>query len=292
MRRGWLSLLVALAGGVVHADEAPEPRYDAEAETAWARATWPDDLKGLHFHVPLAKLLAWAPRKGLSPAYLYTNDFDCRRVELARVAPGDSEDAPPELVGKMSDPARIEDGRPIREVRLIEIGLTLSRENGTTYVERRDARGTWQAAGGGGIWLEPVSYGGLSYVDDRVVRFDGNAQAIHAYCDGPIDWLACPGGGEHPCDRCDRVALMVIEARANGWSVANNYGGRAIACHDRCPSHPVSANLARIEALNAHTDIWRQQESPLATIPSLYKSRDDCLREHPHRSLAATRGRN
>ena len=290
MRRGCLSLLVVLSGGLVHADEPPEAPYDLEAELAWARATWPEDLKGLRFQVPLAKLLSWAPRKGTAIAYLYTNDFACQRLELTRVEPKEPDpDNPPELIGRFNGPERLEDGRPFREVTFIEIGQTLSRERGVIAFERRDEEGNWEL-GGGGVGLVPIVYGDLSYVDDRVARFDGEALFIRPYCDGPTQWLSCPGGGEHPCDRCDRVALLVMPVGINGWGYSDNHGGRAISCHDRCPPHPVSADLARIDALNAHARIWRPQKTPLATVPSLYKSRDDCRREHPPRSRRAADG--
>jgi hypothetical protein len=290
MRQGWLSLLIAVAGGAVHADEPPKSRHDLAAEIAWARATWPDDFKGLHFHAPLAKLLAWAPRKGTVPAYLYTEDHACQRLELSRDEPDERDpDTPPGLDGQINGPASHKeigqsDGRPTREVWNISIGLTLSHENGSSYFEAQDEHGAWQPAFNGGGWSRPTVYGALSSVDDRVARFGGDAQTIHAYCGGPTEWLPCPLGGDHPCDRCDRVELMILDAEIDSWGHGNGYGGRPISCQDKCPRYPESPDLARIQALDdPRIPLWRPKKAPLAAIPSLYKSRDDCLREHPPR---------
>jgi hypothetical protein len=171
--------VVVLVGSVVHADEPPKTRHEIEAEIAWARGTWPNDLKGLHFHAPLAKLLAWAPRKGEVPAFLYTADHACRRLELSRDEPDQPDpEAPPELIGQINGPVghkRIgsSDGRPTREVWYISIGQTLSHDNGSIYWEAQDENGVWQLAFDGGGWLEPTVYGALTSVDNRVARFAG-----------------------------------------------------------------------------------------------------------------------
>jgi hypothetical protein len=299
MRRGWLSLLIAVAGGAVHADEPPRSRHELEAEIAWARATWPDDLKGLHFHAPLAKLLAWAPRKGTVPAYLYTEDHACQRLELSRDEPDERDpDTPPGLDGQINGPASqkqigASNGRPTREVWYISIGLTLSHENGSSYWEAQDEHGVWQPALSGGGWFEPTVYGALSSVDDRVARFGGDAQAIHAFCSGPTEWLPCPGGGEHSCHRCDQVALWVMDAETDFMGGSYGDGGRQSACNERCPTYPESPDLARIRALkDPKIPLWRPKKAPLAAIPSLYKSREDCLREHPPRRKSEARTRD
>jgi hypothetical protein len=294
MRRGGPALWVALIAGIVHADERPKARYHLGEEIAWARARWPNDLKGLHFHVPLAKLLSWAPPKETTLAYLYTQDFPCRRVELVRDEPdeSDAEERPRELTGTISDPPRVLNGRQIRDVTYFGVGRTLSRENGVTNFETRTANGSWEPGGGGGIWLDPIVYGALSSVDDRVARFGGDAQYIHAFCNGPTVWLRCPGGGHHPCNRCDRVALWVMDAETDFMGGGSGDGGRPIACDDRCPIYPDSPDLARVRELNARSSIWRPHEGPPSEIPSLYKSRNDCLREHPPKSDAAAEDRD
>ena len=102
MRRGWLSLLVPLAGGVVHADEPAKTPDDLEAESPGRARPGQRTCKDLHFHAPLAKLLAWAPRKGTTPAYLYTNDFACQRLESLAVSPRARSRRAAELTGRIN----------------------------------------------------------------------------------------------------------------------------------------------------------------------------------------------
>src|SRR3569623_2837226 len=77
----WGAALIATAG------HAAAPGPGQEKEIAWARARWPDELKGLHLHAPLRKLLAWLPRSGAMSVYLYAGDFACRRDTLSRWSP-------------------------------------------------------------------------------------------------------------------------------------------------------------------------------------------------------------
>jgi hypothetical protein len=84
------------------------------------------------------------------------------------------------------------------------------------------------------------------------------------------------------------VALDIMDAQIESWGHGNGYGGRAISCNDRCPTYPESPDLARIQALSdPNIPLWRPQKVPLAAIPSLYKSRADCVREHPPRAQRA-----
>jgi len=207
--------------GVVHADEPSKADYDLTSEIAWARESWPDDFKGMHFHSPLAQLLYWAPHKGSVPAYLFTDDFACRRVELSRDEPerGAAVDTPPELSGKINGRPYLRDGHQVRELTIVSIGQELFREDGATHVEGLDARGRWQPEESGGIGVPPIVYGALSYADDRVARFDGEPQVLHAYCSGPTEWLSCPTGGERPCERCQQVSLLFAEKNSCGVTV-------------------------------------------------------------------------
>lgn len=280
-RRGLACLFATLLASVVHADEPPRASYDLAGEIAWARAGWPGQLKGLHFHSPLTKLRSWAPRKGSVAAYLFTDDFACLRVELSRDEPeqGDAGDRPPGLSAKIAERAHLRDGHRVREFTVVSIGQELSREDGATHLEGLDARGRWQPEESGGIGVPPFVYGALSYADDRVVRFDGVPQVLHAYCGGPTEWLACPTGGERPCERCEEVSLLFSEKNSL-WGHHRNYGKRPVTCRDRCPRYPESPNKRRVEELAGRTNLWRARQAPLAKVPSLYKSRDDCRREH------------
>ena len=182
---------------------------------------------------------------------------------------------------RSAQPARIvdEEGDRVREVTFIEVGLRLSREDETT-TEARGADGRWKPWSSAGYGFEPIVYGALSSVDDRVARWDGDPMELYTYCRGPVEWLACPGGGERPCERCEEVSLRVGAPLSLGGR-SRNYGKRPITCHDRCPDYPRSPDIARLHQLEARVQVWRPRKAPIARVPSLYRSREDCLREHP-----------
>jgi hypothetical protein len=287
------ALLAGAIGAGAHAGEPAGQPPDLWSEIAWARATWRDELKGLHFHGPLANLLAWAPRRGSVAVFLYTEDFACRRATLTRAEPpeiaednrdaenhGDVQRGWPALILKINHRSRIdEEGDRVREVTFIEVGLRLSREDETT-TEARGADGRWKPWSSAGYGFEPIVYGALSSVDDRVARWDGDPMELYTYCRGPVEWLACPGGGERPCERCEEVSLRVGAPLSLGGR-SRNYGKRPITCHDRCPDYPRSPDIARLHQLEARVQVWRPRKAPIARVPSLYRSREDCLREHP-----------
>jgi hypothetical protein len=68
-----------------------------------------------------------------------------------------------------------------------------------------------------------------------------------------------------------------------------NRGSRPVTCHDPCPKYPESASVKRLHALSARVSLWRAQKEPLSAVPNRYKSREDCLREHPQADRARTR---
>jgi hypothetical protein len=270
----WGAALIATAG------HAAAPAPDQEKEIAWARARWPDELRGVHLHAPLRKLLAWLPRSGAMNVYLYTGDFACRRATLSRRPPDeDAEEAPPPaLVARVNGRPKMESGERVREVTLIDVGVLLSEEGGYT-LEQQGSDGRWTDAGGGSGY-GPTVYGALSYVDDRVARWDGAAMELHAYCGGPVEWLSCPAGGERPCLRCETVDVVASELNAmtgHGFS----HGDRPVTCHDACPTYPETPDLERLLALGGRVQPWQPRNARVSQIPSLYKSRDDCLRDHP-----------
>jgi hypothetical protein len=278
--------------------DAPAPAPpNLEAEIAWARASWPADFVGLHFHAPLAKLRAWVAR-GSVPVYLFNDDFACRAATLSPyeawrgdVEAPDRKDvdasAPRPMTAKIVGRSRVEDGRTLREVRYVTVDLELSAEDGSAH-EVRGQDGRWRLADSSGYGVPPTIYGALSSADDRVARWGGETQVIRPYCGGPVEWLACEGGGERQCVRCEQVAVMIVSPRSfSGHSFSR--GSRAETCHDPCPRYPESASIERLHALSARVSLWRAQKQPLAAVPSLYKSRDDCLREHPQVDPARTR---
>jgi len=220
--------------------EAPEP--DLEAEIAWARATWPDRFEGLHFHAPLAKLRAWVAH-GPIPVFVFNDEFACQAATLFPYEAWRHEDVEPDEVQP-----RVDEGRTVRDVRYVTVDFELSRED-SSELEVKGQDGRWHYGGGSGYGFT-MTYGALSFVDDHVARWGGDAQVIRPYCSGPVEWLACESGGERPCVRCEEVTPMVV-------SPGSLYG-----------------------RLSARVSLWSPQKAPLRAVPSLYKSREDCLREH------------
>lgn len=260
--------------------EAPVPATpDLDAEIGWARATWPGSFEGVHFHAPIAKLRAWVAR-GPVPVYLFNDEFACRAATLFPSDPPRGDDAEPgPMVAQIADRSRVEDGRTVREVTYVTVDFELSRENGSA-TEARGENGLWHLTASRGYSIPPTIYGALSSVDARVARWGGEAQIIRAYCDGPVDWLACAGGGERPCVRCEKVSPMLVSPRSTVRRSVS-HGSRPVTCQDPCPQYPESPSIQRLRTLSARASLWSAYKQPLATVPSLYRSREDCLRDHP-----------
>lgn len=283
---GWAARVLLFAAIVARSGQAAEPTPDLEKEIAWARAGWRDTLKGLHFHSPLVKLMAWVPRGGTVTAYLYAEDLACRRATLSRGHSSDPTDdreadeppAPPVLIAKIYDRPRMDSGERVRAITSIEIGVLLTRDDGfTSEVQGPDGR--WREDGGGSGCCEPTVYGALSYADDRVARWDGEPLNLVPYCGGPEEWLACRAGGERPCERCEEVDIVAVQPNSL-WGHSRHHN-RPVTCHDACPPYPESPDMGRVRALSNRTQPWQPRNARLSQVPSLYRSRDDCLRDHP-----------
>jgi hypothetical protein len=270
----WAALLAVGASA-----EPPAPP-DLEVEIAWARANWPGAFDGLRVQAPLAKLRAWVAR-GPVPVYLFNADFGCRAATLLpheALRGDDAELSPGPMAAKIVGRSRLEDGRVLREVTYVTVDLELSREDGSAH-EARDKDGRWRLADSSGYGLT-TTYGALSSVDDRVARWAGERQVVRPYCSGPVEWLGCAGGGERPCVRCETVSAMSVSPGSlSGHSTS--HGNRPVTCHDPCPKYPESPSVARLRALSARVSLWRARKEPLAAVPSIYKLREDCLRDHP-----------
>ena len=260
--------------------DAPLPAPpDLDAEIAWARASWPGDFEGLHFHAPLAKLRGWVAR-GPAPVYIFNDDFACRAATLIQDDTRRGDDAEPRpMTAKIVGRSHVDGGRMLREIRYVTVDFELSSEDGFA-IETRGEDGLWRVTESSGYGIPPTIYGALSSVDDRVARWGGQTQVIRPYCSGPVEWLACAAGGERPCVRCEKVRSMIVGPRSlYGHSVS--HGSRPVTCNDPCPTYPENPSIKRLRALSARVSLWAAQEAPLAAVPSLYKSREDCLREHP-----------
>lgn len=280
-------LFVALVAGRGDAAEA-DLRYPLEKELAWARASWPDYLKGVHFHSPVGKLLAWVPPSGALTVFLYTDELSCRRATLSRAerpsdgnaADADGSSSQPDLLARLTGPPVMEDGERVREVSFVEVGRLLSQEDSAFTTEAKGVDGKWHEVGGVAGGYGPTVYGALSYVDDRVARWDGEPLDMRPYCAGPTEWLACPAGGERPCTRCEEVGLLLLPLDGmGGYSVS--HGERAVTCHDACPRYAEGPAMERVSSLAGRVHPWQPRHAPLSQVPSLYRSRDECRRDHP-----------
>jgi hypothetical protein len=269
-------LPVLLLSFASRAEETPTP--DLAREIAWARAGWPDEFKGVRFETQLPRLLSWVPGKGATAAYLFTREEACGRVELSRRQIGGSVRSA--LEGKLISSERIEDRHRVRDYTIVMIGDQLELESGFSGTESRGADGKWRSEGYGGGTAEPTIYGALSSVDGRVAHFDGQPLQLVDFCAGPVEWLTCPSGGEHPCERCEQVGVFLVDV-GSSWTRGRDYGKRPVACHDACPTYSKAPAMARMDRLSVRVSLWRFAENPTAESATLYRLHADCLREHP-----------
>ena len=273
----WALFATALVAPASLAADPREP--DLAAEIAWARTRWPDELQGVHFHVPIARLVEWVPRGRKLTGFVYTPDHACLPVELRR-----DEDRPL-LEARIVTRRWSEQGRPRRELTVAWAGEELEWEDSDSEVEVRAPNGAWRMESSSGYGTS-TNFGALSSVEEGVARFDGDALRINAYCDGPVEWLACPGGGEHPCERCDAIGVR-LTSRTAVWGRSRHQGDRPVACHEACPRYPENPDRSRIEALAGRVSPWRLERRSPSQSAALYRSRDDCLRDHPPASARA-----
>jgi len=219
--------------------------------------------------------------------FLYTDEHRCRRATLLRAdqtgdeGGGDADEpaAPPSLLAKLDDAPRMEDGARVRTVTFVQLGLLMEQESAFN-IEQRGPDGRWREVGGGAGSEGPTVYGALSYVDDRVARWQGEPLDIRPYCSGPVEWLACATGGERPCERCDQVALLLAPLYGlSGHGVS--HGNRPVTCRDACPKYPENPALQRVSDLASSVQPWQPRKAPLSLAPSLYRDRDECRRDHP-----------
>jgi len=281
---GVLIALPAAIGAGARADE-PAARPPALAgEIAWARATWPDVFRGVHFGVPVAKLRVWAPERGEVPAYLSVEEEEehCFPITIERERRTEDNDGhgPLALTGRVVGPTRVEKGRPVRNVKFIDVGEELSSTPANFTIERQDARGRWRSVGGLAVGMEPNSYGWLSYVDDRVARWDAEPQRLHISCAGPVEWLECADGGGRSCKRCEQFSVYLMPS--NTTIVSSDRSDPPPTCKDPCPPDPPdSADIERLRRLDKRVQLWRPHRNRIADVASLYRSQEDCEHDHP-----------
>jgi hypothetical protein len=282
-----LSILVA---GVLLGqarDVRPEERDDLAREIAWARRTWPAALKGVRFESPVAKLLAWVPPGASIQVWAYSPELDCAPTQLWRNA-----DVPPAnrwggdlLAGKAiieQKVRRIEgEAREVRSFRLFTMGAAFAQSDEAIFLEQRDEHGSWQWFGTGGtIGRDSRDYGVLTRVDADAAWFGGEPVTLHVECVGPVTWLRCRGGGEHPCVGCAQTEVIVEETIAYYSGMGFEWRPRRVSCHESCPRNPPSPAKARLDALQGRVNVWRPSEEPRELWPALHRSLIGCLRAH------------
>jgi hypothetical protein len=283
-RSGVIILIGAAIATGARADEPAARAPDLDGEIVWARATWPDLFRGVRFRVPVVRLRAWAPPRGEVPAYLFAEEH-CVPITIERERRTEDDEGygqgPPALTGRVIGRTSVQKGRPVRYVRLVAVGEELESTPANFTIEAQDARGRWRSVGGTAIGMEPTSYGWLSYVDDRVARWDAAPQRLHIESVGPVEPLACAYGGERSCKRFDHFAVYLVPF--NTTIMKSDPPARLPAtCDDPCPPDPPdSVEIARLRRLEERVRLWRPQRTRTADIPSLYRSQADCEREHP-----------
>jgi hypothetical protein len=270
-----VALTLALTPRKIPIATQSDETYDREGESAWVRSRWPVPFAGVHLESPVAKLLEWVPEDGTVRAYTNASAGRCRVVELSR-----SKLQPKTVLkGKTEFRYWTEQGRRFRTFELLKIHRVLARKVCCSGEEEFGPDGSWHTSGGGTIGIADEILGALSYVDDRVARFDGEPVFINPVCHGPYEWLPCESGGERPCNLCERLDVSLTErAELNGYGTS--FGDRPITCHEACPLPPRHPDAARLVEFTAHVTAWRPRRRSDAAPLSLYRSLKDCLREN------------
>jgi hypothetical protein len=260
--------------------------YDRRGEIAWARATWPEDLAGLRFDSELPKLRRWFAAGRPLLAYVHTPDHACRPIDLrpSDIQVGGEIDPSVAFVGRVELDDRLAkaDRSTSRSFDELRVGDALTRLP-DVKVEARNADGKWEAAGSTGYDAEPTVYGALSQVDGAVARFGGQNVYLRTTCRDPHDWLPCAGGGGRYCQRCEQIGVRVIDAQPS-LEGESYHGPEPQTCHEKCPASTESPLAKRLRDLAGRVSIWRPGKMAPNTAPSLYRSRETCLREHPLRA--------
>lgn len=250
---------------------------DLGHEIAWARATWPRDLKNLRFGSPTEQLVAWVPPDAAIQVWAFSPTHDCRPIELRRRADPRKSGEP--LVGKEILETKLKNGTESRLYRIFWIGTQFTGDGDQLGWEERDAQGTWRATGSSGTSSDSEPFGVLSHVDATVARFGGVPLALHGRCVGPIRWLPCRDGGERPCVGCKQTEVDVVEASASYSEGGLFSPDRPATCHERCPSDPNPA-LDRLQMLQSRVQVWQSSRATRAETPSLHRTLSDCMRTH------------
>jgi hypothetical protein len=228
-------------------------RYDVKREIAWARLTWPADLKDVQFRSPTANLLDWAPPGGSIKVWLFSQDHSCTEMELHRVTL--STPTPAGDIEVLTGKHFVGDSTPGATTRMYTVtslGFLFAETN--DYCTQDVVSGA--PLGCGGVGREGPTYGALSDVDEQSAHFDGEQISLDPQCAGPIQWLKCENGGKRPCLGCRRVSINPIETGDSSYGDhrtdwISDADRRRRTCDEACPDQSPSPTLTRIEALQS-----------------------------------------
>jgi len=280
------------AAGNVATEAGASEAQELEREIAWARSQWPTELSGVQFHSLAPKLYAWVPRGAEVRAYLLGANWRCTPVDLSyfehESGPEDGAGEPrgnerqPVLIGRIITSERNKGGARERLITHAEFGPQLTLYSGGG-VERLDSSGKWVEQGlSSGAGDPPDNLGVLSSVDDQVARFGGRYVTPLTSCDGPYERIACRGGGEQSCDRCERLSVRVEYGRP-GFATLVGLGSLGPnPCPSECPSH---APPRRLEDLFKKARAWKLLEaddfpnSDPSSAPRLYRASSRCQQD-------------
>jgi hypothetical protein len=266
--------------------------YDGKAELAWAGGEWPDELEGVALAFPSRRLLSWVPKGQTLKATIFSEHYDSAPVGLSRCEGKGCG----YLVGRVVREQRIHGSRVEREIYEIALDDRISDEHDCAMLEWKDRRGQWHEDSSG--WgcsghhpPEPV----LSFIDNSKAIYAGEPLVLHGVCAGPKGWRPCARGGERRCDTCKAVGLD-IEVGGADPVLTIEAEERVDGLHQRCDEAcPVSTNpsIERLRILGEHVrhrgadvtsagglpSLWRPSQD--ADPAGVYKSKQDCRREHP-----------
>jgi hypothetical protein len=292
-----LVLLLAEAGHAQVAGVPPETNtqaaYDLNAELAWARGEWPNELDRVALAFPGRRLLSWVPKGQTMKGYIFSEHYDCAPVELSRC----ESKGCGYLVGQVISEQRIQRGRVEREVYGIALDERISDEHDCATLEWKDRRGQWHedSVNCGCSGHHPPELV-LSFIDNSKAIYAGEPLVIQGVCAGPKEWLPCARGGERLCDTCKAVSLEIeVDGATPVLTIGAEEGvdGLHQHCDEPCPES-TNPRIERLRILVEHMrhrgadvtsagglpSLWRPSQS--SDSVGVYKSKQHCRREHPH----------
>lgn len=249
-------------------DAAPDGAHavaDPAAELAWARERWPQALAPVDTERHAAELSAWVSAGSEVKIWFTGEKLRCRPGVAKPSATEGELDLKVFVTQKRTKGVRVRDFVSGTAGHLLWFG-------GGGGSERQLADGTWEESGAWGKSDQPP-LGVLAHVDPVVAHFSGMLVDISAWCDGPLQQLACPGGGKRDCDTCKDVKLQIQE-RPMGMLGLGSMAARAATTDCACPDAP-NPDVARANALFRGLEAWTSK-APGAGVVAVYRSAAAC----------------